>query len=276
MSASSAASFESRSGAKPPSSPTAVERPWSCSVFFSAWKTSAPMRSALGEARRADRHDHELLEVDLVVGVRAAVQHVHHRHGQHVRRLAAEVAPQRLPGLGRGRLRGRERHAEDRVGAEAALVRRAVEVDHRAVERLLVGGVDAAAPPRRSRRSRSRPPSTRPCRPSASPPSRSSTASNSPVEAPEGTAARPAAPDFSSTSTSTVGLPRRVEDLARVDLARSRSLCLHLSSVLVGRAAQGELGVLARVHAPRFTAASRRSSEGRRWRSDRPGVGRRA
>ena len=41
-----------------------------------------------------------------------------------------------------------------------------------------------------------------------SPPSRSSTASNSPVEAPEGTAARPAAPDFSSTSTSTVGLPR--------------------------------------------------------------------
>jgi hypothetical protein len=41
-----------------------------------------------------------------------------------------------------------------------------------------------------------------------SPPSRSSTASNSPVDAPEGTAARPAAPDFSSTSTSTVGLPR--------------------------------------------------------------------
>jgi hypothetical protein len=42
----------------------------------------------------------------------------------------------------------------------------------------------------------------------ALPPSRSSTASNSPVEAPEGTAARPAAPDFRSTSTSTVGFPR--------------------------------------------------------------------
>src|SRR6185436_13809722 len=42
----------------------------------------------------------------------------------------------------------------------------------------------------------------------ASPPSRSSTASNSPVEAPEGTAARPRAPDSSATSTSTVGLPR--------------------------------------------------------------------
>jgi hypothetical protein len=39
-------------------------------------------------------------------------------------------------------------------------------------------------------------------------PSRSSTASNCPVEAPDGTAARPNAPEASSTSTSTVGLPR--------------------------------------------------------------------
>jgi hypothetical protein len=39
-------------------------------------------------------------------------------------------------------------------------------------------------------------------------PSRSSTASNSPVDAPDGTAARPADPDLSDTSTSTVGLPR--------------------------------------------------------------------
>ena len=108
ISASSAASFESRSGAKPPSSPTAVARPRSCSVLLSAWKTSTPVRSASEKRRRAHRHDHELLEVDLVVGVRAAVQHVHHRHRQHVRRLAAEVAPQRQAGLGRGRL-GRRR-----------------------------------------------------------------------------------------------------------------------------------------------------------------------
>ena len=44
ISTSSAASLESRSGAKPPSSPTAVPSPRSCSVRFSAWKTSAPMR----------------------------------------------------------------------------------------------------------------------------------------------------------------------------------------------------------------------------------------
>src|SRR6478752_3215610 len=39
-------------------------------------------------------------------------------------------------------------------------------------------------------------------------PSRSSIASREPVEAPEGTAARPMVPDSSSTSHSTVGLPR--------------------------------------------------------------------
>src|SRR5437867_9368037 len=39
-------------------------------------------------------------------------------------------------------------------------------------------------------------------------PSRSSTASRLPVDAPEGTAARPQPPDSSCTSTSTVGLPR--------------------------------------------------------------------
>ncbi len=43
---SSAASFDSRSGAKPPSSPTVVARPRSDSVLFSAWKTSAPIRNA--------------------------------------------------------------------------------------------------------------------------------------------------------------------------------------------------------------------------------------
>src|SRR3954463_15117749 len=40
------------------------------------------------------------------------------------------------------------------------------------------------------------------------PPSRSSTASNAPVDAPEGTAARLTVPSSRATSTSTVGLPR--------------------------------------------------------------------
>ena len=44
--ASTASSLEPRSGANPPSSPIAVERPRSCRSFFSAWYTSAPIRRA--------------------------------------------------------------------------------------------------------------------------------------------------------------------------------------------------------------------------------------
>ena len=49
MTTSSAASFDGSIGAKPPSSPTAVERPILLSTFFSAWNTSTPMRSPSGK-----------------------------------------------------------------------------------------------------------------------------------------------------------------------------------------------------------------------------------
>jgi hypothetical protein len=97
----------------------------------------------VGEGRRAHRHDHELLEVHLVVGMGAPVEDVHHRHGQHVGGLAAEVAPERHVQLGRRGLGGGQRHAEDRVRPQPALVGRAVQVDHRPVEARLVGRVEA-------------------------------------------------------------------------------------------------------------------------------------
>src|SRR4051812_5700668 len=57
-------------------------------------------------------------------------------------------------------------------------------------------------------------------------PSRSSTASWAPVEAPEGTAARPKEPSSRSTSTSTVGLPR----LSRI--SRAATLVIAVMMVL--------------------------------------------
>ena len=48
----------------------------------------------LGERGRANRHDHEFLEVNVVVGMHAAVQDVHHRRGQHMRPDAADVLVQ--------------------------------------------------------------------------------------------------------------------------------------------------------------------------------------
>jgi hypothetical protein len=40
----------------------------------------------------ADRHDHEFLNVDRVVGMFAAVDDVHHRHRQDAGRGAADIA----------------------------------------------------------------------------------------------------------------------------------------------------------------------------------------
>ena len=61
------------------------------------------MRSASAKVARADRRDHELLDVDVAVGVGAAVEDVHHRHRQQVRGRAADVAEQRQAGrLGGG------------------------------------------------------------------------------------------------------------------------------------------------------------------------------
>ena len=97
----------------------------------------------LGERRRADRGDHELLDVDVGVGVRAAVEDVHHRHRQQVGVRPADVPVERQPGrLGRG-LGDRERGAQDRVGAQVGLVGRRVELVHGLVDDPLVVGVQA-------------------------------------------------------------------------------------------------------------------------------------
>ena len=172
------------------------------------WYVSTPQRNASREARRADRHDHELLQVDVVVGVHAAVDDVHHRHRQHVGVRAADVAVQRQLELGGGGLGDGQRHAEDGVGAEPGLVVRAVEGDELAVDEPLVEGVEAvdgvgdlavdvarrrlARPCRRSGRRRR---AARP--PRAHPSTRRTARWPAPARRSRGT-----------TSTSTVGLPR--------------------------------------------------------------------
>jgi hypothetical protein len=98
----------------------------------------------LGEGRRAHWHDHEFLKIEGIVGVHAAIQDIHHRHGQKPRRGPSHVAIEwRAMGDGRG-LGGRERHAQDGIGAEPALVRRAVEGDERLINLGLRLGIHPA------------------------------------------------------------------------------------------------------------------------------------
>jgi hypothetical protein len=67
----------------------------------------------------------------------------HHRNGQGRLGGAAQEQVERLTRLGGGGLRHRERDAQDRVGAKAALVGSPVEVDQRAVDRALLSGPGA-------------------------------------------------------------------------------------------------------------------------------------
>src|SRR5699024_2449534 len=85
----------------------------------------------------------ELLDVDVGVRVGPAVEDVHHRDRQDVRVRTADVLVQRDPGgIRRGAGHG-QRDAEDGVRAERALVRGAVELEHRGVDRALLLDVHA-------------------------------------------------------------------------------------------------------------------------------------
>jgi hypothetical protein len=95
----------------------------------------------LAEGGRALGNDHELLEVEHVVGVRAAVDDVHQGHGQTRGIGAAQVLVERNVQLLRGRAGGRERNAQDGVGAGLGLVGRAVGRQHGAVEASLIEDV---------------------------------------------------------------------------------------------------------------------------------------
>ena len=115
----------------------------SCSVFFSAWKTSAPMRSASANDGAPTGTTMNSWKSTVLSACAPPLSTFIIGTGSTRARLAAEVAVQRQALLGGGGARGGQRDAEDRVGAEARLVRRAVELDQRAVEARLVERVEA-------------------------------------------------------------------------------------------------------------------------------------
>ena len=87
----------------------------------------------------AHGHNHKLLEVDIVVGVRATVEDVHHRDGQDMAVAATNVAIKFLTGLLSGGLGAGEGNAEDGVGTEIALVGSGIQFNHTGINGSLVG-----------------------------------------------------------------------------------------------------------------------------------------
>ncbi len=96
---------------------------------FQRVKDFRAIAQRLGKIRRAFRHDHEFLKIDRCIGMRAAVENIHHRHRQNACVRAAEITEKRKVGGGRGRVRAGKGNAEERVRAEIFFVRRTVERD---------------------------------------------------------------------------------------------------------------------------------------------------
>ena len=163
-----------------------------------------------GEARRADRNDHELLHVDVVVGMRAAVDDVHHRHRQPRRcgrRRGADTAAGRPTPRTPWRAPATPRGSRSRPGAPWSACRRGRSSDRSS--RRLIDGVAADQRAAQLAVDVRRRPWSRPCRNSAAGRRRAARALRAirwtrRKATPQSRAHRPTR----TTSAATVGLPR--------------------------------------------------------------------
>ncbi len=111
--------------------------------FLERLKGFSAIAHRFPKARCPDRDDHELLQIEVVVGMRTTVDDVHHRHRQCHGTRATEVAVQgQARFLGR-RLSHRHGHRQSRVGTQARLVVGAVQIDQGLVDIGLLAGIQA-------------------------------------------------------------------------------------------------------------------------------------
>jgi hypothetical protein len=97
----------------------------------------------LAERTLTHRKNHELLEIETVVGVLATVDDVHHRYRHLHRPRTTKIAVKRQARfLGRG-LGHRHRHREHGVGTESRLVVGTVEMNQRLIDERLLLCVEA-------------------------------------------------------------------------------------------------------------------------------------
>src|SRR6266850_4344958 len=93
---------------------------------------------ALAKTIRANWHNHELLEVDVIVGVRSAVDDVHHRHRQRACIWSTEIFVERDLKVIRRRACGRKGDRQQRICPQLGLCGTAIERDEHTVDLRLI------------------------------------------------------------------------------------------------------------------------------------------
>ena len=95
------------------------------------------------ERRVTDGGDHEFLDLNVGVRVRATVEDVHHWNGQHMSVGATKVLVQGQLSGGCGSLRGSERNAQNCIRTDVALIRCSVNLHHGAIQSTLIASIHA-------------------------------------------------------------------------------------------------------------------------------------
>ncbi len=93
---------------------------------------------SLGTAGGLEGHDHEFLDIDIVIGMGAAIENIHHRHRQQLGVGAANVTIKRQTALIRRRTGHGQGNAQNGVGPQTPLVLGTIDVDHLLIHRHLI------------------------------------------------------------------------------------------------------------------------------------------
>ena len=92
-------------------------------------------------------HDHEFLEVDGTVRVRAAVENIHHWNGQkicgRIRGIPGKIFVERLLQCDGSCARCGHGHSQNSIGAQPRFRRRAIQRNHFVIEGTLLGSIQA-------------------------------------------------------------------------------------------------------------------------------------
>ena len=110
-------------------------------AFFKGMKNLRTPPHRFGDGTGADWHYHEFLKIDGVVGMFAAVNDVHHRHRQHMRAHAADIAVKRQTARVSCGFRNCKANPQNCVRTEVRLVGRAIEIDHHRIDIFLILGI---------------------------------------------------------------------------------------------------------------------------------------
>jgi len=96
---------------------------------------------SLTKSRRAHRNDHELLKIQVVVGMGAAIDHIHHRHRKPHRTRTAEVTIKRQTGLLGGSFGHGHGDCQHGIGPKPGFVLCAIQIDQGLVDKRLLAGI---------------------------------------------------------------------------------------------------------------------------------------